>query len=52
MKSLAKTFIASLIVSLPALTEAAPVTQSIGGDGTPASIQATIDLFRADLGGC
>ena len=51
MKSLAKTFIASLIVSLPALTEAAPVTRSIGGDGTPASIQATIDLFRADLGG-
>lgn len=51
MKSLTKTFVASLILSLPALTEAAPVVRSVGGDTTAASIQATVDLFRADLGG-
>lgn len=38
------------IIALPALAQAAPVTFAAGGDNTPASIQATVDAFRAALG--
>jgi hypothetical protein len=38
------------VVMLPSLVPAAPVTFSEGGDNTVASIQATVDAFRAALG--
>jgi hypothetical protein len=36
--------------SLPTLAAAAPITFSVGGDSSAASIQATVDAFRAALG--
>jgi PEP-CTERM motif len=36
--------------SLPTLAAAAPITFSVGGDSSTASIQATVDAFRAALG--
>ena len=37
-------------LSLSSATFAAPVLFSVGGDASPASIQATVDAFRAALG--
>jgi PEP-CTERM motif len=39
-----------IALSLPTLAAAGPITFSVGGDDTPASIQATVDSFRAALG--
>jgi PEP-CTERM motif len=38
------------VVMLPSLVPATPVPFSVGGDNTAASIQATVDAFRAALG--
>jgi PEP-CTERM motif len=42
--------IVAAIIALPALAQGAPVTFAAGGDNNPASIQATVDAFRAALG--
>lgn len=42
-------FCLSVIMS-PSLALAAPITFAVGGDNTPASIQATVDAFRTELG--
>jgi hypothetical protein len=45
------TFILCLsMILVPALALAAPITFSVGGDNTTASIQGTVDAFRAALG--
>jgi hypothetical protein len=45
------TFILCLsMIMLPALALAAPITFEVGGNADPASIQATVDAFRAALG--
>lgn len=41
---------AALLLSSTGSTFATFITRSIGGDATAASIQATVDLFRADIG--
>lgn len=46
-----RTLLSSLILAaLPYGAEAAFVTRTVGGSNTPASIQTTVDQFRADLG--
>jgi hypothetical protein len=49
-KSAVALALAVLTLAASALVQAAPVTRSVGGDATAASIQATVDQFRADLG--
>ena len=39
-----------LVVALPATSSASPVVFQVGGSDDPASIQATVDVFRAALG--
>jgi hypothetical protein len=39
-----------VVFSFSSLAAAGPVTFSVGGDNTPASIQATVDSFRIALG--
>src|SRR5688572_26881673 len=39
-----------VLLCLPGSAEAAFIVYSVGGDATTASIQATVDQFRADLG--
>ena len=41
---------AALMIVAPAVTFAAPIIRSVGGSADPASIQGTVDQFRADLG--
>jgi hypothetical protein len=44
-------FLLAALVALGAVPAgAAPITFSVGGDSTPASIQTTVDAFRAALG--
>ncbi len=47
-----RTFITCFVVGLvlPSIASAGFITRMAGGDNTPASIQAIVDLFRADLG--
>ena len=47
-----RTFVACLVVGLavPSVATAGFITRGIGGSNDPASIQAIVDLFRADLG--
>lgn len=42
--------LSSVVALLPANASAVPVTFTVGGDSTPASIQATVDSFRATVG--
>lgn len=39
-----------LAAAVSTLASAAPITVSVGGDDNPASIQATVDVFRSILG--
>ena len=41
---------ATLTLTLASAAEAVPIVRSIGGTDNPASIQAVVDQFRADLG--
>src|SRR5512134_110705 len=43
-------FVSFVVFSFSSLAAAGPVTFSVGGDDTAASIQATVDSFRAALG--
>jgi hypothetical protein len=49
LQSSALVFFAA-VLTLPTLAQAAPVTFAVGGDDTAASIQPTVDAFRAALG--
>jgi hypothetical protein len=40
----------AFLPAFPTIAEALPVVFSVGGDNTPASIQATVDAFRGALG--
>lgn len=44
-------FVTSLLLAAPSVGHASSITFSVGGDNTAASIQATVDGFRAAIGG-
>lgn len=48
---LAALSLAVLAIFIPSHAQAAPVVRSVGGDATAASITATRDTFRLDIGG-
>lgn len=45
-----KTILCVVAIGFPVLASAGPITFSVGGNNTAASIQATVDVFRTALG--